>query len=88
MILFTVHVYKLHRGGRALYWGPASPQDRSADTAAGRRALFGDKSLKPKLQRHRALEAEVEAQHALSSALVFAPGVIADQGGQCINFKE
>jgi len=36
-------------------------ENRDADTAAGRRVLFGDKSLKPKLLRLRTCEAEVEA---------------------------
>lgn len=39
----------------------ACVEERGADTAAGRRALFGDKSLKPKLLRLRTCEAEVEA---------------------------
>lgn len=36
-------------------------EERSADTAAGRRALFGDKSLKPRLMRLKTKEGEVEA---------------------------
>lgn len=36
-------------------------QDRGTDTAAGRQALFSDKSLKPKLQRIKSLEEEAEA---------------------------
>jgi len=39
----------------------ACVEDRGAETAAGRRALFGDRSLKPKLLRLRTLEAEAEA---------------------------
>lgn len=39
----------------------ACVQDRSADSAASRQALFGDKSLKPKLLRLRTYEAEAEA---------------------------
>lgn len=35
--------------------------DRGADVAAGRRMVFGEKSLKPRLQRQRTCEAEVEA---------------------------
>jgi hypothetical protein len=36
-------------------------EERGAETAAGRRALFGDKSLRPKLFQLRTWEAEVEA---------------------------
>lgn len=36
-------------------------EERGADFAAGRRELFSDKSLKPKLNQLRACEAEVEA---------------------------
>lgn len=36
-------------------------EERGSDTAAGRQALFSDKSLKPKIQRMKGLEQEVEA---------------------------
>mmetsp|Transcript_53986 Transcript_53986/g.94750 ORF Transcript_53986/g.94750 Transcript_53986/m.94750 type:complete len:378 (+) Transcript_53986:44-1177(+) len=36
-------------------------QERGTDTAAGRQALFSDKSLKPKLQRIKGIEEEAEA---------------------------